>query len=80
MCFFGTKKSAWLDGGGGAHPVEDPMIRDRHAVCVAREVLQHMPWSAEGWLGVDDPVVPKQLSQERAERGRLGQRVEVARE
>ena len=40
------------------------MIRDGHAVRVAREVLQHMRGTAEGWLGVDDPVVPKESSQE----------------
>ena len=38
------------------------MIRDGHAVRVACEVLQHMRRAAEGWFGVDDPVVPKESS------------------
>ena len=57
-----------LKGHGVVRDVEDPMIRDRYAVRVAREVMQHMRGSAEGWLGVDDPVVPKESPQEGAER------------
>ena len=57
-----------LKGDAAVSDVEDPMIRDGHAVRVAREVLQHMRGAAEGWLGVDDPVVPKESSQEGAER------------
>jgi len=67
-----------LKRDGAVSDVEDPMIRDGHPVRVAREVLQHMLGFPEGWLGVHDPVVPKESSQERAERGRLGQRVKTA--
>jgi hypothetical protein len=35
--------------------VEDPMIGDGHPVGVAADVIHHLLWSGEGWLGVDDP-------------------------
>jgi len=40
--------------------VDDPVIRDRHAVRVAGQILQHMFGSAEGAFGIDDPVVTKE--------------------
>ena len=34
----------------------EPMVRDGHAVRVPRQVLQDLPGTAEGTLGIDDPV------------------------
>src|SRR4051794_27115184 len=49
------------------------MIRDRHAVRVAREVLQQMLGSAKRRFRVDDPVMAKERSEVRAERRRIGE-------
>jgi hypothetical protein len=38
-----------------AFDIDDPMIRDGHAVGVAADVIQHLLWSGEWWFGVDDP-------------------------
>ena len=38
-----------------AFDIDDPMIRDGHAVGVAADVIQHLLWSGEGWFGVDNP-------------------------
>jgi Putative transposase len=43
------------------------MVGNGDPMGVAGEVTQHMMRSAEGWLGVDDPVLTKQRTQERAE-------------
>src|SRR3954469_6796696 len=43
------------------------MIRDGHAVRVATEVAQHLQRSAEGGLGIDDPVLTAQTSQKLSE-------------
>ena len=57
--------------------VDNPVIRDGHAVRVAREILQPRFGSAEGAFGVDDPVVTKERAQERVERVRVGQVLEA---
>lgn len=36
--------------------VKQPMVRDRDAMRVAREVREHMVRAVEGWLGIDDPL------------------------
>ena len=38
------------ESDGAVSDVDNPMIRDGHAVRVAREVLQHVLGAAEGWL------------------------------
>src|SRR3954447_26079073 len=38
------------------------MIRDGNAVSVAAEIAQHLQRSAEGRLGVDDPVLAAQTA------------------
>jgi hypothetical protein len=43
--------------------VDDPMIRDRDAVRVTRQVVQDMRWTAERRSGVDDPIVSKELAE-----------------
>lgn len=35
----------------------EPMVGDGHAVGVATEIVQHMGRAAEGWLGVDEPLL-----------------------
>jgi hypothetical protein len=43
------------------------VVGDGDAMGIASEVTQHMMRSAEGWLGVDDPVLTEQWTQEGAE-------------
>ena len=52
----------------------DPIILERHqsmvgdgdAVCIAGEIVQNMLGTAEGWLGIDDPVLLEELSEKLA--------------
>jgi hypothetical protein len=46
------------------------MVGDGDAVGVAGQVVEHMVGSAEGWLGVDDPVLLTELAEEVAEAAR----------
>jgi hypothetical protein len=48
------------------------------AAGVGAETTQHMFWAAEGWFGVDDPVVAEQHPQPGPEGARLGQRQQAA--
>ena len=50
---------------GKAH---QPVIGNRHPMRVASQVVQHVFWSAKGWLGVNDPT----LAMQRAEEGAKG--------
>ena len=34
--------------------VDDPMIGNGHPVRVAVDLVHHLVWPGEGWLGVDD--------------------------
>ena len=43
---------------------EQSMIGDGDAMGVAAEITQHLLGAAEGGFGIDDPVLPKQRSQE----------------
>jgi hypothetical protein len=43
------------------------MVGDGHAMGVAGEIAEPMTRTAEGWLGVDDPVLTEQWTQEGAE-------------
>ena len=45
---------------------DQPVIGDGHAMRVASQVVEHMLWSAERFLGIYHPVVTKQRTQERA--------------
>ena len=51
----------------------EAMVGDGHAMGVAGEIAEHMMGTAEGWLGVDDPVLTEQGAQEGAERLLVGQ-------
>ncbi len=46
----------------------ETVVGDGDAMGVAGEIAQHMMGSAEGWLGIDDPVLTEQGAQEGAER------------
>ena len=52
---------------------QETVVGDGDAMGVAGEITQHMMGTAEGWLGVDDPVLTEQGAQERAERLLVGQ-------
>ena len=41
------------------------MVGDGDAVGIAGEIVQNMFGTAEGWLGIDDPVFAEELSEER---------------
>ena len=43
------------------------MVGDGDAVRIAGEIVQNMFGTAEGWFGVDDPVLTKELSEELVE-------------
>ncbi len=43
------------------------VVGDGDAMGVAGEITKHMMRTAEGWLGIDDPVLTEQGAQERAE-------------
>src|SRR4029077_12394955 len=45
----------------------EAVVGDGHAMSVTGEIAQHMKGTAERWLGVDDPVLTEQWTQEGAE-------------
>ena len=49
------------------------MVGDRHAMGVASEIAEHMMGTAERWLGIDDPVLTEQGTEEGAEGLLVGQ-------
>ena len=49
------------------------MIGDGHAMGVAAEIAQHLQRTAEGWLGVDHPVVAMQAAEELCELLRISE-------
>ena len=55
---------------------DESMVGDGDAMCIARQIVQNMFRTAEGWLGVDDPVLAEKLSQERVESAWLGKALE----
>ena len=59
---------------------EEPLVGDRRAVGIAAEVVQYLLGSGEGALGVDDPGLGAQGTEEAALRSRPGERRAAARE
>jgi hypothetical protein len=51
----------------------EAVVGDGHAMGVTGEIAEHMMRTAEGWLGVDDPVLTEQGAQEGAEGLLVGQ-------
>ena len=51
----------------------EAMVGDGHAMGVAGEIAEHMMGTAERWLGVDDPVLTEQGTQEGAKGLLVGQ-------
>jgi len=45
----------------------EAVVGDGHAMSVTGEIAEHMMRTAERWLGVDDPVLTEQGTQEGAE-------------
>jgi hypothetical protein len=67
----GQRQQPLLVGMGGVSPAEgdvalfegdESVVGDGDAVGVAAEITQRMFRSAEGWLGIDDPVVAEEGS------------------
>ena len=67
-----------LPAKGNPVPVEgyEAVVGDGHAMGVAGEIAEHMMGTAERWLGVDDPVLTEQGTQEGAESLFVFQRLE----
>ena len=72
---------------GGVSPAEadlavgegdQPAVGDAHPMGISAEIAQGMFRSAEGPLGVDDPVVTEQDSEPRGEAAWLSERCEMA--
>src|ERR1700730_13625136 len=53
----------------------EAMVGEGHAMGVAGEIAEHMMGTAEGRLGVDNPVLTEQGTQERAEGLLVGERL-----
>ena len=51
---------------------EKSAVGDADAMGVCTEVAEHLLRSAEGWLGVDDPVVTIETSKPHSEAAGLG--------
>src|ERR1700730_16614297 len=54
------------------------MVGDGDAVRIASEIVQNMLGTAEGWLGIDDPVLAKELSEKSSKATRLDKTLERA--
>jgi hypothetical protein len=52
---------------------DEPMVGDGDTVGVAGEIVEHMLSAAEGRLGIDDPLLRIELSQEMSESLSVGQ-------
>ncbi len=52
------------------------MVGDGDAVRIASEIAQNMLGTAEGWLGIDDPVLVEELSEKLAKATWLGKTLE----
>ena len=46
---------------------DEAMVGDGDAMSVAGEIAEDMMGTAEGWFGIDDPVLTEQRAQESAE-------------
>jgi hypothetical protein len=58
----------------------EAMVGDGYAMGAAGEIVEHMTGTAEGWLGVDDPVLTEQGAQEGVEGFLVGQRLKSSGE
>ena len=47
----------------GIRDREQAVVGDGDAMRVAGQIVKDVLWSAEGWLGIDDPVLLKQSAQ-----------------
>ncbi|MGA3107804.1 MAG: hypothetical protein ABSD53_25240 [Terriglobales bacterium] len=52
------------------------MVGDGDAVRIAGEIVQNMFRTAEGWLGIDDPVLVEELSEKLAKATGLSKTLE----
>src|SRR6202795_1422467 len=52
------------EGDLGVVDRENPVIGNSHAMRIASQIVQDMWWTAERWLGINDPVFSKQGAQE----------------
>jgi hypothetical protein len=58
----------------------EAVVGDGHAMGVAGEIAEHMMRTTEGWLGIDDPVLAEEGTQEGAESLLVFERLESSSE
>jgi hypothetical protein len=54
----------------------EAVVGDGHAMSVAGEIAEHMMGTTEGWLGIDNPVLTEEGTQEGAKRLLVFERLE----
>ena len=59
---------------------DNPMVGDGNTMGITSQVLKDMVWAAEWRFRIDDPILPKQRSQESAEIAFIGQHQTLAEE
>jgi hypothetical protein len=57
---------------------QEAMVGDGDAVGVAGQIVENVFCSTEGWLGIDDPLLEKELAQQKPEALRSGKLLERA--
>ena len=55
------------------HEIEKPAVGDGNAVGIAGQVRENMLGSAEGWFGIDNPLLGTKPTQQRVELTRIGE-------
>ncbi len=68
------------EGDGRVGHADQARVRNGDTVCVAAEIGQHLSRSAEGRLGVHDPLDPTQFAEPAGESGRPHKIGEIAEE
>ena len=57
---------------------DEPMVGDGDAMGIATKVVEHLGWTAEGWLGVDNPLGLADVLEKVGESSSGGQRRELS--
>ena len=58
----------------------EALVGDGHTMGVAGEIAEHMMRTTEGWLGIDDPVLAEERTQQGAESLVVFERLESSSE
>ena len=55
---------------------DEPVVGDGDTMSITTEIADDLFRAAEGWLGINNPILTKQCSEERSEVFRFGQVVD----